>query len=267
MSISIAKATQTSQSSLSSSKISNQANAYAMSEADLLKSVDYSDLTSQSKSAISGSDFAKEISVSAESNYSDTTRQKTVTVKIYKGNETLPRAELKLNRYSVEQKAASGVPIGTVIAWPSTKNPSDGIWLDCNGQNCASYPELVAVLGKNTVPDYRNRFLESDMTPGTLKEAGLPNITGRMGSDDGDVSSVNTEPISSVERANQFTGPFGLGPICRYREGLYDLYLNNDFNFAPEYIDFDASRSNPIYGNSNTVQPASVTVRRLIKAV
>ena len=178
MSISIAKATQTSQNSLFSNKISNQANAYAMSEADLLKSVDYSDLTSQGKSGISGSDFTKEISVSAESNYSDTTKQKTVTVKIYKGNETLPRAELKLNRYSVEQKAASGVPIGTVIAWPSMKNPADGTWLDCNGQSCASYPELVAVLGKNTVPDYRNRFLESSTTAGKVKDAGLPNIKG-----------------------------------------------------------------------------------------
>lgn len=259
MSISIAKATQTSQSSLSSSKISNQANAYAMSEAELLKSVGYSDLASQGKSAISNSDFSKEISVSAESNYSDTTKQKMVTVRIFKGNETLPRAELKLNRYSIEQKVASGVPIGTVIAWPSTKNPSDGTWLDCNGQSCANYPELVAVLGKNTVPDYRNRFFESDMIPGTVKEAGLPNITGRLHSTTWGFSGFDVYKTGLHISDNSALGITGRGGISHNAN-------NNNWAGTIMGIDFDASRSNPIYGNSNTVQPASVTVRRLIKA-
>lgn len=87
---------------------------------------------------------------------------------------------MNLVRYSVEQKAASGVPIGTIIAWISTQNPSYGIWLDCNGQSCAAYTELVAVLGKNTVPDLRGRFLEGAAVPGTLKEAGVPNIEGKL---------------------------------------------------------------------------------------
>ena len=32
-------------------------------------------------------------------------------------------------------------------------------WLLCNGQSCASYPNLATFLGKNTVPDLRGEFL------------------------------------------------------------------------------------------------------------
>lgn len=250
MSISIAKATQTSQSSLSSSKISNQANAYAMSEADLLKSVDYSDLTSEGKSAISGSDFTKEISVSAESNYTDSIKQRTATINVYKGSETTPRASLKVTRYSVEKQESSGVPIGTVIAWPGSKAPTTaGTWLECNGQSCAGYSTLVSVLGKNTVPDYRNRFLEGSTSPNKVIEAGLPNITGKFAID--------------YWACGNFTaiGPFVLNTFqgrSRCRDGL----ASGDFS----YMSFDASRSNAIYGRSNTVQPPATTVRWLIKA-
>ena len=251
MAISIAKATQGSQDSLVSVKATNQANMYALSEAELLKSVDYSNLSNQAKVSIPNSNFQKEISVSDESNYSDTAKQKTVTVKIYKENETIPRAELKFNRYSVEQKVVSGVPIGTVITWPSNNNPTDGTWLECNGQSCDAYPALVAILGKSTVPDYRGRFLESDTTAGTIKEAGLPNITG----------TFSTEALS----ANGATGnPGPTGSFFLVQGNFSHLATKIEgFNYI---IHLDASRSSSIFGNSDTVQPASVTVRRLIKA-
>lgn len=62
---------------------------------------------------------------------------------------------------SVKSVGAS-IPVGTVITWPSNSWPSDrDNWLECNGQSISSavYPELVGVLGKTTVPDYRGRFL------------------------------------------------------------------------------------------------------------
>lgn len=250
--IGMAKLTQIAFSSTNSNSIAMQAQQYAASEAELQKKVDYKDLAGAARSVIAGTDFQQEVTISAESDYSDAIKQKQVTIKVYNGSENLPRASLNLVRYSVEQKVASGVPIGTIIAWISTENPSDGIWLDCNGQSCAAYTELVAVLGKNTVPDLRGRFLEGAAVPWTLKEAGLPNVSGQFG--------VDTS-FKDNDGASLFTGAF-----------LYhtDNYTKAGINASPGggayYASFDASRCSSIYGNSNTVQPPAVTVRYLIKA-
>ena len=61
----------------------------------------------------------------------------------------------------VSVKSTGGIPVGTVITWPSNSWPSDADkWLECNGQSISStvYPELVGVVGSR-VPDYRGRFL------------------------------------------------------------------------------------------------------------
>lgn len=36
--------------------------------------------------------------------------------------------------------------------------PTEGTWLECNGQSTAAYPVLAAIIGAN-VPDYRGIFL------------------------------------------------------------------------------------------------------------
>ena len=253
MTVSMAKATQSTTNSTISNSKTLQAQSYAAGKIDLLKAMDYSDLKAEGKTVISGTDFSEEVTLSAESDYSSSIKQKVATVKVYKGQETIPRAELKVTRYNVEQKT-SGVPIGTVIAWPGTKNPSDGTWLECNGQSCASYSELVSVLGKSTVPDYRNRFLEGSSSSGDVVEAGLPNITGvsKIGASD----NCNFQNISS-------SGAFV------NTDGGYVLYWSSDYG-GPRKTwvnqDFDASRCSSIYGNSDTVQPPAVTVKYLIKA-
>lgn len=71
-----------------------------------------------------------------------------------------------------------------------------------------------------------------------LTSAGLPNITGRIGNTDIEGSSS--------------TGAF-------YRSGRSGKLENQDGNPDPN-VYFDASRSNPIYGNSDTVQPQSIKV-------
>ena len=61
----------------------------------------------------------------------------------------------------VSVKSTGGIPVGTVITWPSNSWPSDADkWLECNGQSISSavYPELVGVVGSR-VPDYRGIFL------------------------------------------------------------------------------------------------------------
>ena len=253
MTMSMAKATQSAGNSTLSNSKTLQAQSYAVGKIDLLRSTAYSDLKAEGKTAISGTDFFQEVTLSSESNYTNSIKQRTATVKVYKGQETIPRAELKLTRYTAEQKV-SGVPIGTVIAWPCTKNPTDGTWLECNGQSCAGYAELVSVLGKSTVPDYRNRFLEGSSTSNRVIEAGLPNINGTFSIDDSFIglqSSVVPRPT---------------GAFYYKSSGRYDIKTTIQTDYTGYSLVFDASRSSSIYGKSTTVQPPAVTVKYLIKA-
>lgn len=248
--LSTAKVTQVAMNGTSSNKTSLQAQQYAVSEAALLQAVPYSDLKASAKAEIPNSSYFTETSLSSESNYTDTTKKRTATIHIYFGNETVPRASLAVDRYSVEPEKISVIPIGTVIAFAGNGSPSnDGTWLECNGQSCAAYPKLVSVLGKSTVPDYRNRFLEGSSVSGTVIDAGLPNITGTL-----NVSWRNNGT------ANGATGAFIDKPYygADWSSGSGSIHMH-------EYT-LNASRSNSIYGRSTTVQPPAVTVRYLIKA-
>lgn len=81
-------------------------------------------------------------------------------------------------------KAENQTPIGTVIAWPFSKMPSDGNWLECNGQtvSAATYPEFVANFG-STTPDYRGLFLRGQgggsNALGEFQDYALPATVGR----------------------------------------------------------------------------------------
>lgn len=262
MGLASAKMSQVSLSSTSTNQIATKANSIANSDAELVRATAYNDLSSQTRQTVPDTGFQHEVTLGNESDYSKGIKQRTVTIRVYKGNESTPRVSLPVTRYSTE-KEFSGVPIGTVIAWPGANAPTtNGTWLECNGQSCAAYPALTAVLGKSTVPDYRGRFLETDSTAGTVKEAGLPNITGILGSDPPTHGSNFSEPITSAD--SNFSGAFRAVNIHGYpAEYITNL---NETNVAPEYILFDASLSSPIYGGSTTVQVASVTVRRFIKA-
>ena len=221
----------------------------------MLRATAYANLSATARQVATGTAYEHEVVLSNESKYTDDIKQRTATINVYKGKESLPRASLVLKRYSTE-KESSGVPVGTVIAWPGAKTPTtNGVWLECNGQSCASYPALVAVLGKTTVPDYRGRFLEYADTAGTIKDAGLPNITGQFSfalyswdyylegaGADGSFYNIRCHPSRGVA----------------YRDTIISQYGSDTH--------FDASLSSKIYGNSDTVQPASVTVRGFIKA-
>lgn len=245
-----AKVTQAAMNGTSSNKTSLQAQQYAVSEAALLQAVPYSDLKASAKAEIPNSSYFTETSLSSESNYTDATKKRTATIHIYFENETVPRASLAVDRYSVEPEKISVIPIGTVIAFAGNGSPSnDGTWLECNGQSCAGYAELVHVLGKSTVPDYRNRFLEGSSVSGTVIDAGLPNIIGTL-----NVSWRNNGT------ANGATGAFIDKPYygADWSSGSSAVHMHK--------YTLNASRCSPIYGRSSTVQPPAVTVRYFIKA-
>lgn len=86
---------------------------------------------------------------------------------------------------------------------------------------------------------------------GTTVEAGLPNITGSVVPK---LTNICNSFIS--ESGATMTGAF-------YNTGVFSPYGGADAavtNSVPKDLYFDASRSNPIYGRSRTVQPAAYYV-------
>lgn len=170
----------------------------------------------------------------------------------------LTGAELK--EYIAGQ-VPSGVPIGTIVPYSGNSLPNG--FLDCNGAAVSrtTYDVLFSIIGTTygegdgygtfNLPNLTGRFLEGGAEAGEYKEAGLPNITGtaRMNTTSNTVgTSDENSAIKSV-----------ISPASnRYNYGSGSYYGAD--------VVIDASANNPIYGNSDTVQPASLVVRYVIKA-
>ena len=256
-----------------------QAQHYAKTKMDYLVFNGYNSLAVQDKISIENTEFKDSVALGTVSTDSNGISHRLVTVNVYKDNETYPRATLKQVFYSNdankfvtngssatssislnydkdndklyalvdgEEKSlggSSGVPVGTIITWASNNPPQEnGIWLECNGQSCADYPKLTAVLGKNTVPDYRGRFLQVDSVAGNKIEAGLPNITGAIVGNGGAYEQLIGDRFTT-------TGAFLVG-TPNSKMGMYE---NSDARWGCNELFFDASLSNSIYGASNTV--------------
>lgn len=265
--------------SLVSSETSMQAQHFAKAKMDYLMFKGYNNLATQAKTVINGTTFKDSVALGTITTDADGIKKRTVTVSVYNGDEASPRATLSHVFYSNDADlyvrngssptnsismhydssndrlyakvdgneknlGGGGVPVGTIIAWPGSSAPTEGgTWLLCNGQSCASYPALVAIVG-STVPNLHGRFLEGTVTsPRTFLEPGLPNIWGTFG---------NCE-----ERSHTNSGAF--------------YALGTSGGAAPDDMgginyDFNASRCSAIYGASDTVQPAAYLVMYYIKA-
>lgn len=134
----------------------------------------------------------------------------------------------------------------------------------CDGSQISAelYPELVKVLGGNTLPDLVGRFLEGAGSAGEYKEAGLPNIEGEVTHKAYDSSKKIHE--SRCWDKKKTTGAF-------FSDDVNSGYVQKDLASSGLIADdlginlkFSASKSNPIYGASTTVQPKSMTVKYYI---
>ena len=134
----------------------------------------------------------------------------------------------------------------------------------CDGSQISAelYPELVKVLGGNTLPDLVGRFLEGAGSAGEYKEAGLPNINGSLYADPqpANQDTLNIESFGETY-PTVVTGPFDV--VWRYQSGIPEpntpAYASMMCGFH-----FNAAKCSAIYGSSTTVQPKSMTVKYYI---
>ena len=126
-------------------------------------------------------------------------------------------------------------PVGSIIAYSGLLGSIPSNWHICDGTD--------------GTPDLRDRFLKGASNAGDVDKyvsAGLPNITGEIGS----ISANNGRVYCS-------------GAFHRYEEVERNSDSGQDY---PNYVYyFDASRSSPVYGNSDTVMPNSYVVYYIMR--
>ena len=157
--------------------------------------------------------------------------------------------------------------VGAVIAFAGSTSP-DG-WLLCDGTAVSrtTYAALFSVIGTTygsgngsttfNLPNLTNKFIQGNATSGTVKDAGLPNITGGISPQlpTGATSYSSLPTIASGAFDNGSTG-------TRSYVSTAGTTTKSDWGYTTS---FNASRSNSIYGNSTTVQPPALTMRYIIK--
>jgi microcystin-dependent protein len=159
---------------------------------------------------------------------------------------------------TINIEVPDALPIGSYIQFAGSQAP-DG-FLVCNGGEISrtTYSQLFDVIGTTygsgdgsttfNLPNLTDRFLQGSTTSGTVKDAGLPNITGRFG------------PFRFASSSPTAVGAFNLDA------GADRSLAGADPGSAPkDTFTFSASRSSSIYGSSTTVQPPALTCLICIK--
>ena len=144
------------------------------------------------------------------------------------------------------------MPTGMIFPWPGDTPPEGAIVADGRELNRTTYKGLFNIYGTKygagdgsttfNVPDLDGRFIELTTDAGSVGqfvEPGLPNISGRT-------VGRNYFPTSG----------------CFYLEGSYSGWEGTASNQSTM---MDASRSNVLYGGSETVQPPSMLALACIK--
>ena len=151
---------------------------------------------------------------------------------------------------------------GMIFAFAGNSIPSGFLLCDGSKVSRTTYKKLFDVIGTTygagdgsttfTLPNLIDRFIEGSSAAGDYREAGLPNITGSF-----DIRRWNDGTM-----AHNSTGAMRI--IYEIGDNAYAAN-KTDTMFREDRINFDASHSNNIYGNSTTVQPPAVTMRYIIK--
>lgn len=160
-------------------------------------------------------------------------------------------------RALLEAGLGEAIPAGTILPYAGKTVPSG--FLAVNGGNVSrtTYARLYEAIGTTwgsgdgsttfKLPDFRNRTIwgaNAASEVGTYLESGAPNITGYV------------------------TGG-GQGNNTSYGGAFYDYGQVSDTadsgHASTRVVGFDASRSNPIYGNAEIIQPPAGKALWIIK--
>lgn len=151
-----------------------------------------------------------------------------------------------------------GIQTGMVVAFSANSAPKNGFLL-CNGAEVSrtTYATLFSVIGVTygsgdgsttfNLPNLTDKFIQGSGTAGTVKSAGLPNIKGT-------IKQIPYKDLSA-------TGAFYMA------DGYPALYsaFNSTSLVSGGTLGISADGFDPIYGNSDTVQPPALTMRYYIK--
>lgn len=147
-------------------------------------------------------------------------------------------------------------PVGEVCFFASSSIPTG--YLLCNGAAVSrtTYAKLFSAIGTKygsgdgsttfNLPNLINKFAQGSTTVGTVKNAGLPNISA-------DFSSSGMENVTA-SGALTITS----SSAWEYQHKLGTVISNYTLNLS-------ASKSSSIYGNSTTVQPPALTLLPCIR--
>lgn len=158
---------------------------------------------------------------------------------------TLREGYIKANGATVK---ASEYP--RLLAWVQESNMT--VTAEQYAQDCSKYVYDSAE-DKLTLPNMTGRVLQGGETVKSV-EAGLPNITGKIGVIDASGGGLEHHEGAFASYDNGIPSNFT-------RRGGIPLDLVSPGVNA----NFDASKSNPIYGSSETVQPPAITLIAQIK--
>ena len=139
-------------------------------------------------------------------------------------------------------------PVGTIIPYTGDLSKIPYGWHVCDGSN--------------GTPDLSGRFLEGTTNaPKTFKDAGLPNIIGDIHGDVSGPTYDDIEPFTLSDNWNTY------GALSMYdaRNDKRVVHPGREEGYSTYGMHFDASKSNPIYGASDIVQPASYTVYYIMR--
>ena len=141
-------------------------------------------------------------------------------------------------------------------------------WLACDGTTVSriTYANLFSKIGTTygagdgsatfNLPNLTDRFIQGNGTVGTVKTAGLPNITGLFDARETVGFGYNGTGVASGAFYKDKSGTGMAAYTLSVQQGNTDPYR----------MGFNAHNSNTIYGNSTTVQPPALTMRFAIFA-
>ena len=157
----------------------------------------------------------------------------------------------------VNSELETVAPIGSFIYFAGNAVPNK--YLLCNGAavSRSEYADLFNIIGTTygigdgsttfNLPNLIDKFLEGSGTAGTVKNAGLPNITGGE-----QIIHWGEYQASGCFDEAKHGDSINYAPSATYSNAYYAVSL-------------DASRSSSIYGNSSTVQPPALTALPCIR--